>query len=199
MAEGKAKLRGQRDKAVTLTASLNARLKQYQEKQAAGEQILAEARRQYQADPDAMFYYLAGKRLTPSEFDYQVQFTASELAAITASIHQLQTVRNKERAIWDAMAKATGEFELKRAQLETARIAWETDRIVTGLNIDFHNAADALAQSGSVIRDIDQLLSDTRIGDSQISLETIVAESDAQRISDGTKALLEDNSSHAAE
>ncbi len=156
----KGELRQMRQSVLTLTQSAEQRQAGYDRRLDVGEHLLQEAKQAFQQSPAASHYYLAGKRLSRAEFDAQVQFTAMEVDALKQSKSHLASVRGKEKQIWAMLAKGTADYELKAAQLASARIEYETTQLIGQMDLDFKVFAETAELSKSTIRDLEEVLSD---------------------------------------
>jgi hypothetical protein len=175
-AEGQ--LKKQRNNALALTASNQKRIVDYSSKVTLGEAVLLQAKSLYNESPAAAHYALGGRLLDRVHFDAQVLFTSTELAAVKASMARMNGLQQQEQKIWTSLAKATAEVNLKQAEMQTARVEYQTSKILGDMAIDWDGFNTEIEGTKSVIRDLDELAKIELEGHSVVSLAQLVKQSD---------------------
>jgi len=131
----------------------------YQDKAHQAQVLLAQARELYKTSPNAGSFRFIGKEYTPSAFSVQVVVLKGQLDAANQSIAALQGARVKLEDTWVMVAKKSAQLSADHTRLATARILWDTKRILGGLEIDV-DLGEVREISRHDIRTVEELLED---------------------------------------
>ncbi len=172
--QSREELRQQRKKALTISQTTEQRRARYQQKHELGEQLLTDARAAYQANPEASYYMVAGKRLDRARFDAQVRFTSTEVTAVKKAHQSMGALKGREQQIWGALAQASASFELKQSELDMARFQYETNQIISDLDFDIDGLQTNIKKSAASIRDLDELMSDMDVDGEIATLDSML-------------------------
>jgi hypothetical protein len=130
---------------------------------AAARYWLAEARKAYQARPDSPAFDLAGKQYTPAQFGQQVVLLQDQVQAYEHAGRQLRESDGQLNHLEVDLVKAQSSLQADRVRLDSARLSWETRRVLDDFDLDLAlpaDVADQVRTSDYILRSAQELSSD---------------------------------------
>jgi len=131
----------------------------YRDKAEQAQALLKQASDLYQANPNAGVYRFIGKEYSPSSFSAQVVVLKGQLDAANESIAALERAQIKLEETWVTVAKKAAQVSADRTRLATARVLWDTKRILGSLEIDL-DLGEIHELSRHDIRTVEELIDD---------------------------------------
>lgn len=159
----------------------------YQEKAEQARRLLTKAKALYQTTPEAESFSFIGKAYTPGNFSAQIVVLKGQLDAANQSVEALDQARVKLDETWMTVAKKTAQVSADQTRLATARILWDTKRILGSLELDLDlGEIDQISQHD--IRTLEELINDAaKVPASQPR----VAQAQGKQMTDEALAILQ--------
>lgn len=176
-----------RDRLSENRARLQQEAATYQEQAKQAKRLLTRAKELHRRTPNAEQYSFIGKDYTPGNFSAQVVVLKGQLDAANQSVQALEQARVKLDETWMTVAKKTAQVSADKTRLATARILWDTKRILSSLELDLDlGAIEEISRHD--IRTLEELMDDAaRIPNAQPA----VAQVQGNRMTDEALAILD--------
>lgn len=165
---------------------INSEITHYQHKAKQAHELLLQANELYQQRPDAETYYFIGKDYAPGSFSAQVVVLKGQKDAADQAVAALEQARLKLDETWIKVAKKSSQLSADQTRLSTARILWNSKRVLSELDIEL-DVEEVKAISEHDIRTVEELIDDA----SRIQTpKTRLVSSDELKLSSEALAIL---------